>query len=313
MSKPLSSLDSTQTIDTASNLADKKKTGTFKDFLEICKTGIVNSNLVTTFTGIWLALKLTDQLFLDNLVKIILVLAGAALVIAGGCCLNNFIDRDIDQLMERTRERPSATGTLIPRQVLWAGIIMSTLGTILLFMGSPVSAIFGLIGLFVYVVIYTMWLKRTHSINTIVGGVSGAVPPLIGWAAIDPSLSSMVPWLLFLFMFLWQPPHFLALALKRVEEYRRAGIPMLPVVAGFEVTKRQMIIYVAALIPASLMLYELGTVYLIAAGILGIAWLIISIAGFYTKDIIKWSRIMFVFSLNYMTILFIVMIISVLF
>ena len=311
MSKPLSSYESTQVIETTP--LTEKKTGTFKDFLEICKTGIVYSNLITVFTGMWLALHLTDQMFFDNILKIILVLAGSALVIAGGCCLNNFVDRDIDQLMERTRERPSATGTLHPNQVLWAGIIMSALGTILLFMGSRVSAVFGLIGLFVYVVVYTLWLKRTHSINTVIGGISGAVPPIIGWAAIDPSLSSMVPWLLFLFMFLWQPPHFLALALKRVEEYRRAGIPMLPVVAGFNVTKRQMIIYVAILLPASLMLYELGIIYVVAAAILGIGWLILSLAGIYTKDLLKWSRLMFIYSLNYMTLLFIIMIVSVLF
>ncbi|GGE41066.1 protoheme IX farnesyltransferase 2 [Pullulanibacillus camelliae] len=311
MSKPLGSYDSTHVID--SQAISEKKSGTFKEFIGVCKTGIVYSNLITTFTGIWLALKLTDQLFFDNIIKIVLVLAGAALVIAGGCCLNNYIDRDIDQLMERTKDRPSATGSLHPSQVLWGGIIMSALGTILLFMGSKVSAVLGLIGLFVYVVVYTMWLKRTHSINTVIGGVSGAVPPMIGWAAIDPSLSSMVPWLLFTFMFLWQPPHFLALALKRVDEYRKAGIPMLPVVAGNQITKRQMIFYVIMLLPASLMLYELGIIYIIAAVVLGVAWLAISIAGFFTKDILKWSRIMFIFSLNYMTILFVVMIISVLF
>ena len=314
MSKSLSTHDSTRVIDTpALSASSAKKSSMFKDFLDVCKTGIVYSNLFTTFVGIWLALKLTDKLFLDNILNIVLVLAGSALIIAGSCCLNNYIDRDIDQLMERTKNRPSAMGSLHPNQVLWGGIILSALGVILLFIGSMVSALIGFIALFVYVVVYTMWLKRTHSINTIVGGIAGAAPPMIGWAAIDPSLSNMVPWLLFAFMFLWQPPHFLALALKRVDEYRRAGIPMLPVVAGKEMTQRQMAFYVILLLPASLLLYQLGIIYVIAAIVMGVAWLAISISGFFIKDMAKWSRNMFLFSLNYMMILFVVMIISVLF
>jgi protoheme IX farnesyltransferase len=294
----------------AGTVEKAKAASTGKDFLTISKSGIVISNLITTFTGLWLALELTGQSLFDNIWNVIFVIIGSALVIAGGCALNNYIDRDIDQLMERTQERPSATGKMTGKQVLWAGIIMSALGMIALLQTTYLAAVFGLLGLFVYVVVYTMWLKRTHSINTVIGGISGAVPPLIGWAAIDPALSSSAPWVLFLIMFMWQPPHFLALAMKRVEEYRRAGIPMLPVVAGFEMTKRQMIVYVAFLIPVSLCLYSLGLVYLIPAVLLGLGWLAISITGFFMKDTIKWARLMFVYSLNYMTLLFIFMIIA---
>lgn len=312
MSKPITSYDSagviiktkTQNIDTPV---------TWRDFIGIMKMGIVTSNLITTFTGMWLALEYTGESFFGNIWKVLAVLLGSGFVIAGGCALNNFIDRDIDQLMERTRERPSATGRLNAKQVFWSGIIMSALGTILLIQASLMAAVFGLLGLFFYVVVYTMWLKRTHSINTVIGGISGAIPPVIGWAAIDPSISSITPWLLFLVLFLWQPPHFLALAMKRVEEYRRAGIPMLPVVAGFPLTKRQMIVYVLVLLPASLLLYELGPIYLTFAILLGGGWLAIGIAGFYMKDIMKWSKMMFVFSLNYMTFLFTAMVISVFF
>ncbi|MBM7644225.1 protoheme IX farnesyltransferase [Scopulibacillus daqui] len=310
MSKPMNSYNTSRVIDSRT-IADSNPAGTWKDFLTISKMGIVNSNLITTFTGVWLALKFTNQSFLDNIWKIIFVLLGTALIVAGGCCLNNYIDRDIDKLMKRTKNRPSAAGTLTGKQVLWTGIIMSVLGAVVLLQASFAAAAFGLLGLFVYVVVYTWWLKRTHSINTIVGSISGALPPVIGWAAIDPALSSNEPWILFLIMFLWQPPHFLALAIKYAEEYRRAGIPMLPVVAGFETTKRQMIIYVASLFPASLLLYTLGPWYLAAAIILGLGWIAVSIAGFFMKDTIKWSRIMFVYSLNYMTILFAVMIFAV--
>lgn len=309
MSKSVTTLGTADLAD-AVTVEKAQTSSTWKDYLTISKSGIVFSNLITTFTGLWLALQLTGQSLLVNIWNVVFVLIGSALVIAGGCALNNYIDRDIDQLMERTQERPSATGKLSGKQVLWAGIIMSALGMMALLQTTYVAAVFGLIGLFVYVVIYTMWLKRTHSINTIIGGISGAVPPLIGWAAIDPTLSTNVPWVLFLFMFMWQPPHFLALAMKRVEEYRRAGIPMLPVVAGFELTKRQMIVYVAFLFPVSLFLYTLGLVYLIPAVLLGLGWIALSVAGFFMKDVIKWARLMFVYSLNYMTLLFIFMIIA---
>lgn len=310
MGKPFATYEPTRVMEPGP-LSEANPSGTWKDFLTISKTGIVISNLITTFTGIWLALTFNEYAFFDYIMTIIYALIGTALIIAGGCCFNNYIDRDIDQLMERTQERPSATGRLDERQVLWAGIAMSILGTMSLMLAHYAAAILGLIGLFVYVVVYTWWLKRTHSLNTIVGGISGAVPPMIGWAAIDPSLSTGIPWLLFMVMFLWQPPHFLALAIKRVEEYRKAGIPMLPVVAGFEFTKRQMTTYVLVLFPVSLLLYELGAIYLIAAIVLGLGWIAVSLYGFYMKDTIKWARIMFVYSLNYMTIMFIVMVVSV--
>lgn len=306
MNKSITSVGTAQ--DAESRFEGERALGTFRDVLTTVKLGIVNSNLITTFTGLWLALRYTGQSFLDNIWPIVFVLVGTALVIAGGCSLNNFIDRDIDQLMERTQRRPSATGRLSGKQVLILGFILSLAGMAALVAASYTAAVFGLIGLFVYVAVYTMWLKRTHSINTIVGGISGAVPPLIGWAAIDPTLGSSIPWILFMIMFLWQPPHFLALAMKRVEEYRRAGIPMLPVVAGFGITKRQMIIYVAVLVPTSLFLYSLGAVYTTVAAVLGIGWLVLAVYGLYAKNTIKWARIMFVYSLNYLMILFIVMI-----
>lgn len=289
-------------------LSEANPTGTWKDFLTLAKMGIVMSNLITTFAGFWIALKVTESSLIANIPTALLTLLGSALVIAGGCSLNNYIDRDIDHLMERTHERPTVTGKIDANQVLWVGIILSAIGTLLLMFASLMAALLGVIGLFVYVIVYTMWLKRTHSINTVVGGISGAIPPLIGWAAVDPNLH-MTAWHLFLIMFLWQPPHFLALAMKRCEEYRKAGIPMLPVVSGFKMTKRQMVVYVAALLPVSLYLYHFGMVYLIVAAVLGLGWLALGISGFFMKDDIKWARMMFVYSLNYLTIMFVVMII----
>ncbi len=193
------------------------KSTTWKDFLALIKIGIVNSNLITTFTGMWLAFQFTDKHFLQSLDIVFLTLIGTALILAGSCTLNNYIDRDIDPLMERTKDRPSVNGKMSGSKVLTIGLTFVTLGTILLFLTSITAGIIGIIGIVSYVFLYSMWTKRLYVSNTIVGSISGAVPPLIGWAAVEPSLGVM-PWMLFLLMFIWQPPHFYAFS---NEESRR--------------------------------------------------------------------------------------------
>ncbi|MFC4320316.1 heme o synthase [Litchfieldia salsa] len=280
----------------------------FKDFLALIKIGIVNSNFITTFTGIWLALYFTGGGLLENLSTVIFTLIGSSLVIAGSCAINNYYDRDIDHLMERTKDRPTVTGKVTPIHVLYMGIIFTFIGTVFLLFTTITATIIGLVGFVTYVFLYTMWSKRRYTINTVIGSISGAVPPLIGWAAIDSSLHA-VAWVLFLIMFIWQPPHFLAIAMKRSEEYRRAGIPMLPVVHGFAVTKRQMVVWVACLLPLPFYLFSLGIPFLILATLLNIGWLVIGMMGFKMQDDIKWAKYMFVYSLNYLTILFVAMVI----
>ncbi|HHY22474.1 MAG TPA: protoheme IX farnesyltransferase [Bacilli bacterium] len=306
MSKTNSAIKATEVIEVPSIASEQAKS--WRDYLTLAKMGIVTSNLITTFAGLFLAAKFTGFSLFENLHIVLYTLLGTGLVMAGGCTLNNYIDRDIDHIMSRTKDRPSVNGRFQGNQILLTGILQSAIGLILLALTTPVAMIFGLLGWFVYVVLYSMWTKRTTTLNTIVGSISGAAPPLIGWVAIDPNIH-MYAWVLFFIMFFWQPPHFLALAMKRCEEYREAGIPMLPVVAGFEVTKRQMVVYVAALIPVSLMLYSFGTLYTVVAAALGIGWLVLGLAGFKMKDDIKWSRLMFVYSLNYLTILFVLMVI----
>ncbi|SDY77423.1 protoheme IX farnesyltransferase [Evansella caseinilytica] len=281
---------------------------TWRSYLAVSKTGIVMSNLLTVFAGLFLASHYSGTALSSDPLKMLLTLLGSACIMAGGCALNNYIDRDIDHIMERTKERPSVTGELTGRQVLSYGFVMAGLGTILLALTTLMAAAIGIAGLIVYVVLYSMWTKRTTTFNTIVGSFSGAVPPLIGWAAIDPGLHP-IAWSLFLIMFLWQPPHFLALAMKRVDEYKRAGIPMLPVVAGFSVTKRQIVWYVATLIPVSLTVAHFGTVYTVITVLLGVGWLAVGLAGYKYKDDVKWASHMFIYSLNYLTILFVLMII----
>lgn len=276
----------------------------WKTYIGISKVGIVQSNLMTTFAGLFLAAHYNGISLMNHLMLTLFTLIGSALVIAGGCALNNFIDRDIDHLMERTKSRPSVNGMLSEKQVISYGLIVSGLGLILLMFISPVAALIAFVGLFVYVVLYSMWTKRTTTFNTLVGSISGAVPPLIGWAALDPGLDS-IAWSLFLIMFIWQPPHFLALAMRRMDEYKRAEIPMLPVIAGLRMTKRQITWYVFVLIPASLTLAHFGILYTSLALLLGIGWLIIGLLSNKYKDEVKWANHMFIYSLNYLTVLFI--------
>lgn len=281
----------------------------WKEFSSVVKIGIVNSNLITTFTGLWLALYFMGEGFLENLHIVFFTLFGSALVIAGSCSINNFIDRDIDQFMERTKTRPTVTGTMEAKRVLWLGIIFITVGTLSLLMTTVTAAIVGLIGAITYIFLYTMWSKRNYTLNTVVGSISGAVPPVIGWTAVDPDFH-VVPLVLFLIMFIWQPPHFLALAMKRCEEYREAGIPMLPVVHGFAMTKRQIVVWVACLLPLPFYLFSLGVPFLTVATLLNVGWLVLGLYGFKMKDDLKWAKWMFIYSLNYLTILFVAMVIA---
>ncbi|UJL47821.1 heme o synthase [Virgibacillus sp. NKC19-16] len=285
-----------------------QKTTLFSDLKALVKIGIINSNLITAFAGFWLALHFTNSSFLAYWDIFLLTMAGVALVIAGGCILNNWYDADIDLVMSRTKNRPTVTGKISLHTVMGLGIGITVLGLLLLLFTTVEATILALFGWFVYVVLYTMWSKRRYTLNTIIGSFSGAVPPLIGWAAIDPNFH-VVPLVLFLIMFIWQTPHFLALAMKKTKEYKSAGIPMLPVVHGFEFTKRQIIVYIASLLPLPFFLASLGTTFIVIATLLNIGWLIIGLRGLFVKDNLKWANTIFVYSINYLTILFLMMVV----
>jgi protoheme IX farnesyltransferase len=295
--------------DSASGLhSGIEKTNAWKDFLALIKIGIVNSNLITTFAGLWLALHFTGMSFLNNLDIVFLTVIGSSMIIAGSCAINNYVDRDIDPLMERTKGRPTVTGKITPGKVLGMGILLIGLGTMCLFFTTLTATVIGLLGVFSYVFLYTLWSKRQLVSNTIIGSISGAVPPLIGWAAVDPHLGAMA-WALFVLMFVWQPPHFYALAMRRVNEYRAAGIPMLPVVKGFKTTKIHILLWVALLLPIPFFLQSLGIPFIILATVLNLGWLALGIYGYRIKDDIKWAKLMFVYSLQYLTIIFVAMVI----
>ncbi len=300
-------MSNNRTIFTASE-STMATTSVLKDFLALIKIGIVNSNMITTFTGLFLAFQFTGRNFLQHIDLLVFALGGSGLIIAGSAALNNLIDRDIDPIMTRTKSRPTVTGRFKPSYVWALAFTFIVVGEIMLFAASPAAALWGLAGIFSYVVLYSMWSKRRYVSNTIVGSISGAIPPLIGWAAVEPALGAGA-WALFLIMFIWQPPHFYALAMRRTEEYRAVNIPMLPVVKGFARTKKSMLAWVLFLFPLPFLLTELGIGFLVLATALNLGWLYLSLRGFKAKDDLKWASAMFIYSLNYMTILFVAMII----
>jgi protoheme IX farnesyltransferase len=279
-----------------------------RDFVNITKPRIIMSNLIAAFGGFWVA----SQWIIDWS-KLFYMLLGSALIMASSCVFNNYWDRDLDKKMMRTSQRPLPTGKMNPAVVLGYGILLGVVGTaILLWRVNPLTAVLGLVGIFFYVVVYTIWLKRTSTWSTSIGGVSGAMPPVIGYCAVTSEVD-IGAWLLFAFLFLWQPPHFWALGIRRKEEYRAAGYPLLPVVKGVKRTKIQMIPYIVLLIPTTVLFYTyhyVGVIFLITAVVLGIVWLVMGIAGFWTKNDDVWSGRMFMFSVNYLMILFIIMVVD---
>jgi heme o synthase len=283
---------------------------TWRDYMEVTKPGITKSNLFATFAGYWAAVQFSSFSFMH----LVFTLLGTGLLMAGGCTLNNFYDRGIDSLMERTRTRALAEGRIKPIVALWYGVMLAALGVIVLAIGvNWLSAVLGLVGFFVYVVIYTMWLKRTSTWNTIVGSISGAIPPMIGWTAVVDALD-LSAWALFFILFMWQPPHFFALAMRKVEEYRAAGIPMLPVMKGFGKTKQQTLLFTILLFPSSLLLYYTGAAngfYLTMAIIFGGIYIVFALMGLYTQDDERWAKQMFFYSLLYLTVLLLSLIIDV--
>ncbi|WP_338553226.1 heme o synthase [Paenibacillus sp. KS-LC4] len=274
-----------------------------KVLFETIKFGIIKSNLIAMIAGLSMALYVHHLSFFDKIGHIVLALIGSALVIGAAGIFNNLYDRDIDAIMERTKNRPTVSGVVD----LWSGLIMgiwiATGGLVALYISSPLAAYCGFLGLFLYVVPYTMWTKRRTIYNTEVGSLSGAMPPLIGWAAISPDIFHPGAMALFLLMVIWQMPHFYAIGIRRMEEYRAANIPMLPVVKGIRRTYVQMNVYLVALFLSSFMFWSFNPYIAVANALLSLIWLILSVDGYRRKPEEKWARSMFIFSLNHITIL----------
>ncbi|MEN2767423.1 heme o synthase [Ornithinibacillus xuwenensis] len=268
------------------------------------KAGIIKSNLIPMFAGLTLALYTYQMELTDKIPEIIFAIIGTALIIGAAGAFNNLYDRDIDAVMERTKIRPTVTGTISFQTTLWLAILMAIVGIGVLSLTTLLAAFLGFMGLFLYIVPYTMWSKRRTVYNTEIGSMSGATPPLIGWAAIHPDITHPAILGLFVIAILWQMPHFYAIAIRRHDDYQAANVPMLPVVKGIKRTYIQTNIYLVILIAVSTLLGTLSLGLMLVGLLLGVGWLILSILGFKQKDSTKWAKILFIYSLIYMTVLF---------
>jgi protoheme IX farnesyltransferase len=199
---------------------------------------------------------------------VLATLIGGSLSAGGANALNNYVDRDIDQVMRRTRSRPLARQVVPPGNALVFGIVLGVAGFLWLWATTNLlAAAISTAALLFYVFVYTLALKRTSAQNIVIGGAAGAAPALVGWAAVTGSLD-LPAWFLFLIVFYWTPPHFWALAIRYREDYERAGVPMLPVVAGVEATTRKMLLYTGLMVAISLLLVPVAGmrwIYLAAA------------------------------------------------
>ncbi|WP_071459582.1 heme o synthase [Bacillus massilinigeriensis] len=268
------------------------------------KTGIIKSNLLAVVAGLSLSLYVNSVNPWNELWDIILALCGSSLIIGAAGAFNNLYDRDIDSLMERTKERPTVIGEVSFRSVLILGLLMTTVGLYALYIAKPLAALFGFLGLFFYVFPYTMWSKRRTIYNTEIGSISGAMPPLIGWTAVSTNITDPAILGLFAMTLIWQMPHFYSIAIRKEEEYRNAKVPMLPVIKGMRRTYKQTNFYLVLLIAASFLFLPVSPVLLGAALLLNICWLVLSILGHRKMDSKKWARTMFLYSLIHITGLF---------
>ncbi|SNR44161.1 protoheme IX farnesyltransferase [Actinoplanes regularis] len=279
----------------------------FRAYLALTKPAIVELLLVTTVPTMMLAAGGWPEL-----VTFFAVLVGGALAGGAASALNCYIDRDIDQLMKRTKRRPLPAHEITPRAVLIFGLTLAVVSVVLMaVLTNWLATALTAFSIFYYDVIYTLWLKRRTPANTFWGGVCGAAPVVIGWAAVTGSIAPM-GWALFAVVFFWQMPHFYALAIKYKDDYARAGIPMLPVVRSASRVNFEILLYTVLTVASSLIAWPLGVdlglgwIYGAAAVITGVLFLGESIRLVYqTRNggLVKPMRL-FQLSITYLTVLF---------
>ncbi|PZD74220.1 Protoheme IX farnesyltransferase [Acaryochloris thomasi RCC1774] len=243
-------------------------TQTIADYYQLTKPRLILLFLITTAAAMWVAAK--GQV--DG-VLVLATLTGGALAAGSANTINCLYDRDIDYVMERTRHRPLPSGRIQPWQALVFAIALAIISfTLLATVANLLSACLAMSGIAAYFFVYTAWLKRSSTQNIVIGGAAGAIPPLVGWAAVTGDLS-LAAWAMFAIVFVWTPPHFWPLAMMIQEDYAKVGVPMMPVVDGDDSTAKQMMFYTVLLVPTSLLLvYPLhasGGVYGAIALVLG--------------------------------------------
>ncbi|MDP2712812.1 MAG: heme o synthase [Solirubrobacteraceae bacterium] len=276
------------------------------DYVQLTKPKVQSLLLLTTVCSMLIA---GDPSF----GLIVLTVVGGYLSAGGAGAVNHYYDRDIDALMPRTANRPVPAGRVAPRAALLYGVVLAALSFVLLATTvNLLAASLALSGFFGYVFVYTIWLKRRTPQNIVIGGAAGAIPPLVGWAAVTGTLGGM-PLYLFAIVFFWTPPHFWALSLLMKDEYGRVGVPMLPVVRGEHETRKQILLYAFLLYAVTQLPFcagGLGTVYLVCSLVLGAMF----IGGAYVllKRADRRSALrLYLFSLAYLALLFAAMVLDV--
>jgi protoheme IX farnesyltransferase len=275
---------------------------TINDYLTLTKPSIVLLLLITAAGGMFLAAQGVPSLMLMALVGV-----GGALGAGGANAINHYLDRDIDEVMLRTRQRPVPSNRIAPRKALGFGILLNLIGFLVL--GTWINllaATLTLVAALFYIFVYTSWLKRATPQNIVIGGAAGAVPPLVGWAAVTGGLDLPALYL-FAIIFFWTPPHFWALSLLLQKDYQRAGIPMLPVVSSREYTVLNIFLYsilLSALTLAFVIFPAVGWVYfgsasLLSAIFLWLAWRLLR------DSAARRARKLYLYSLLYLALLFV--------
>ncbi|ETX12218.1 protoheme IX farnesyltransferase [Marinomonas ushuaiensis DSM 15871] len=272
----------------------------FKDYVSLTKPGIIFGNLIAAASGFFLAAKGNIDWFL-----LLIVLIGTACIVACGCIINNYVDRDIDLKMSRTKDRALAQGRVSVSSALILSLVLGAIGFALLHVYTTVYAVlFGVIGIVVYVGLYTLKYKRNSVYGTLVGSLSGACPPVMGYVSVSNGFDVGAAILLLTFCF-WQIPHSYAIAISRFDDYKAANIPVLPVKYGIQTARYHMYVYIVAFAIAALMLFErgfVGVVYALVISLMSIYWIYLVKAGYNVENEQAWGRKLFVFSIIVVTV-----------
>ena len=280
-----------------------------KDLLALCKLKVVSLILLTAVVGMLLAVP-----YLPNFLLIVVASVGISLSAMSAAVFNHIIDKKIDAQMSRTDRRPLPKGKVTRNQALIWGLFLGFVGIgLLFFFVNTLTAVLTFLSLIGYAVFYTMYLKHATPQNIVIGGAAGAAPPVLGWTSVAGSQGIEYALLLFLIVFIWTPPHFWALAIHRRDEYKKAQVPMLPVTHGLEFTRVQILLYTVLLLLVTLLPYLTGmsgVIYLISAVTLGALFLGYSIKIFLEPDNPKIAFKTFKYSVNYLMVLFVALLID---
>ncbi len=272
-----------------------------RSYLALTKPRIIELLLVTTLPTMFVARRGVPGVWL-----MVATLAGGALAAGGANAINMVVDRDIDKVMHRTRNRPLVTGAMTPRAALVFALTLEVAAFAELWTWvNLLSALLAVSATLFYVFVYTLWLKRVSTQNIVIGGAAGAVPVLVGWAAVTDSLG-WAPVVLFAVIFIWTPPHFWALAIRYRDDYESAGVPMLPVVATLKRTARQIFVYTVLLVAVTLLFAavgHMGLLYVVSAALLGALFVVYAVRLWQTATP-KSAMRLFQYSITYLTLLF---------